>query len=527
MPDLFGTPEADRLVGTNGADVFYAVGNDLMVRDRLIGKNGDDTYAITSGTYNSFFIDDRGTDDGTDTILSPNGLYSTTSTGAISTFATAVKAGDTLVLNLPGENSWWRHSATPDIELRLVGQYAGTGIEKLVTSTGTYTIATGDTGTETADLIVGGNEANTFSALGGADFVFSNGGNDSIDLGAGDDFGFAGGGRDTIFAGAGDDRAYGGSGNDWIHGEAGNDVLLGEDGNDHIWGGSGADNLSGGDGRDWLRGGSGDDTLSGGLGNDLLFGQRGADTYHFDANIGTDQADIIDDRGDGNATWLSHDVIDLWGLNPNNATNAQLQLTAFDDLSFSKIGNDAVITIAGSGNTITVKDMLNASLHDKAFVEELQLGSSVFTFRFVDAQVTDVSNDRDWGSGYGSELNEIIYGTDGNDQIFGGTGINFIVTGDGADTLIYKVGDGQGLGGLGGGVSHDIIQDFDLTVDTLDFSELTGELGAGGFYLQYGEDAQGDATIFIDTGDYQTADVLIELRGISLVDLMASDALIF
>ena len=101
-------------------------------------------------------------------------------------------------------------------------------------------------------------------------------------------------------------------------------------------------------------------------------------------------------------------------------------------------------------------------------IEELQFGGpDGYRFFFVDAARSNIANDRDWYQLYGSELNEIIFATAGDDEIFGGTGINIILSGNGADTFIYKAGDGIGSGVMGGGVSHDIIEDFDLARDVL------------------------------------------------------------
>lgn len=548
MTDFIGTPAVDRLIGTPGDDTFFVRGNGGVgfgTADKLIGRNGTDTYTLAHyGVFNSatgvtnydagtnyYVINDRGSDGASDTIEASNGLFITTSTGAVSTYAEFVRSGDNLTISLPGSNSWWRHSGTSDMEIRIVGQYSGTGIETLNAGGVAYNLITGDIGTAVADIIVGDNSNDEFSALDGDDYVYGNGGHDSIDLGAGDDVAYGGNGRDTILGGQGQDRIYGGSGGDRIFGGDGNDSLNGEAGNDRIWGNNGDDNISGGDGRDVLRGGSGADILAGDAGDDILIGGRGADTYIISLVNAQSGTDTIREAGSA-GTWLSHDTLEVGGIGISQTGNSHPNTATFDGVNVAQSGLDAVLTFEGSAATVTIEGQLDSAKHDRSFVEELVLrsgSSGGYQFQFVDGTVDNLGNDRDFGGPFGasSTLNEILFGTIEDDEIFGGTGINFVVTGDGADTLIYKVGDGAGDGLGGGGVSHDIVMDFDLAQDVLDFSEVTGELGEGNYYLEYGEDAQGDATIYIDTGNFEVADIMIELRDVSLVEFLDADVMIF
>jgi hypothetical protein len=73
------------------------------------------------------------------------------------------------------------------------------------------------------------------------------------------------------------DVIKGGEGDDFLIGGDGADTLIGGDGYDMLFGGGGADKLSGGDKSDELLGGSGADTIIGGAGADTLNGGADAD----------------------------------------------------------------------------------------------------------------------------------------------------------------------------------------------------------------------------------------------------------
>ncbi len=76
----------------------------------------------------------------------------------------------------------------------------------------------------------------------------------------------------------GADVLVGGIGDNTLHGLGGNDVLDGKGGND---------TLNGGNGSDSLQGGSGNDSLNGGGGKDVLVGGSGRDTFVFAAALGS------------------------------------------------------------------------------------------------------------------------------------------------------------------------------------------------------------------------------------------------
>ncbi|MFJ8637055.1 calcium-binding protein [Streptomyces sp. NPDC093568] len=94
---------------------------------------------------------------------------------------------------------------------------------------------------------------------GGADTIYADGDEASVDGGVGNDVIYGGAGRQQLTGGDGHDTVRGGTGNDFLYGSPGNDVLYGNSGNDTIYGNSGNDKLYGGPGRDTLSGGPGTD----------------------------------------------------------------------------------------------------------------------------------------------------------------------------------------------------------------------------------------------------------------------------
>ena len=180
------------------------------------------------------------------------------------------------------------------------------------------------TGSNTNDLIDGGDGFDQLFGLGGDDLIFGGDLNDFIVAGDGDDRVDGGDGEDSIFGGDGDDVLEGGIGDDQIIGGAGDDtlsagndtdILDGGEGNDLLTAGSfGGDHMRGGpgddiirgrgdrgifegqDGDDVLFGGSSLDVLFGGNGNDLIIGGLSSDTVF--GGAGDDVIFGVDARGE-------------------------------------------------------------------------------------------------------------------------------------------------------------------------------------------------------------------------------------
>ena len=156
--------------------------------------------------------------------------------------------------------------------------------------------------------------------------VFTGAGNDEVDVALVNGFEnriFAGSGVDTIYAGS-RDVITGGSGDDWFSAEAG-------DGN----------RLSGGLGNDSFIIGSSGNRALGGAGDDKFYVLGGAGTNHLNGGAGADQFWLSSEIGDRPAAkqfvmdfQLGEDKVGLQGV-------------AFSSLSFTQVGGDTLLKVAG------------------------------------------------------------------------------------------------------------------------------------------------------------------------------------
>lgn len=295
-----------------------------------------------------------------------------------------------------------------------------------------------------------------------------------------------GSGNDTMFGNSAGNRLVGGAGNDLMRGGSGNDVLAGGGGNDRLFGGSENDFLYGGDGDDRLVDGAGDnrlyggagaDVLSGGDGNDHLVGQTGEDRLH-----GGDGADVLGGGGGEDR---------LFG----GAGDDRLVGGIDDDRLSGEAGAD--VLFGGAGH-----DILSGGDGDDRLVG--QGGADKL---------------------YGGNDNDVLGGGGGDDRLFGGAGEDQLQGGLGNDRLVGGAGD-DWLSGDGGwdifvfqpGGGYDIVADFQMDLDMLDFS-------AFGFL-----DAAAILALAAQTGD----DVLfslpdgesVELSSFSLALLGADDVIV-
>ena len=199
------------------------------------------------------------------------------------------------------------------------------------------------------------------------------------------------------------------SGADTLNGGAGADMLIAYAGNDV---------LSGGAGNDSLIGREGNDTLNGGTGNDLLAGGPGSDTYLFN-------------RGDGEDLLRENHFDATWDVDVLRF-GAGITLA---DLSFSAANNDLKISIAGTGDSITVDDWFRPDHTHK--LDVLQFAAGGYYDFYIGSQ---------------TDLTFTNFGTDGNDTLYADV-IN-------ATTLLGLAGDDSLIGGkandtLDGGVGND------------------------------------------------------------------------
>lgn len=252
--DINGGAGNDTINAGNGDDfVEGGDGNDSITNndgaDFLYGGDGDDT--INASAIEEEFINAgrgndviNGTVNGSDRFLFTE-LEAAGTIDRITGFEVA--SGDLIDLSNPAYHDFLYLS---DLNISQVGSDAHIDLN------GHTVILEGVAATSlTSDSFVGITEIEVGSVINGtagADNLFSNADNDTIN---GLD------GNDNISANNGNDDLNGGNGNDILDGDFGNDRLRGDAGNDILDGDNGNDRLNGGAGQDTLTGGAGEDTF--------------------------------------------------------------------------------------------------------------------------------------------------------------------------------------------------------------------------------------------------------------------------
>jgi len=179
-------------------------------------------------------------------------------------------------------------------------------------------------GTAGADTIIQPDASKDITLIGNT--IFTGAGDDEVDVALSDGFEnkvFTGSGADTIYAGT-RDVITGGSGDDWFSAEAG-------DGN----------RISGGLGNDTFILGSTSNRLLGGAGDDKFYVLGGAGTNHLNGGAGADQFWLVSEIGDRPAA--KQYVMDF----QVGADKVGLQGVAFSSLSFTTVGSDTLLKVAG------------------------------------------------------------------------------------------------------------------------------------------------------------------------------------
>ena len=248
------------------------------------------------------------------------------------------------------------------------------------------------------------------------------------------------------------------------------------DTDDNITGTSYDDVIYGNNGKDTLSGGSGKDILIGGHGNDTLYGGAGNDTYRWNSGDGFD---TIEDNSGQNSVEFG-DGID------------------FDDLTFTKIGENLYITINNNPTEgLNLSKFFNNDSY-KNFTLKFKDGTQHILnengLTFSQGDTFDTIN--------GTNFNDVIYANDGNDTVnalagndtvYGGKGNDIIDAGNGNDTLVGGEGNDTLAGGVGDdtyiynlGDGFDTISDTDgtdkivlgtgITADMLSFSREGNDL---------------------------------------------------
>lgn len=515
MTTFTGTIGDDTLLGgLEGDFLISGGGNDLMS-----GSAGADTYQITqSQGVAHVIIDDLGGDGAVDKIAGGRGLYQSASFGYFN-WASFERVDDDLVFTLPGRPYRFRKAAFAPVTVEIRDHFTEDPVEQLVIGGTTWNLATGNLGTEFADILAGSAGRDSLYGYDGDDFISANAGHDKVWAGAGDDTVFGGEGRNILDLGTGNDKAFGGSGvdviragdgSDWIEaGEGNNRVFAGNGddyvvtgaGNDLIKGGNGNDAIDAGDGDNTVYGGRGFDTISVGTGDSFLSGGRNGDVYNISVSGGGNTT--IRDNGDAaSPNFYATGTFDIVNL-----VDTPLDGSAQYNLGVAVSGDDLVLSYsdpiaAGNPAHITVQDHF---LGDKFAVEQIGLGGVTYNVALLggDNRTYSVHYGRDAGG------EDLVLGTVQDDVIYGGIGSDIMLGRGGADRYLFHDED-DSRGG------HDIILDFDITDDLLDFTDI-GALDSTGITITHS--AVGNALI---TSIYGA----IELIGIT-ADQLTTDHEIF
>lgn len=124
--------------------------------------------------------------------------------------------------------------------------------------------------------------------------------------------------------------------------------------NNHIAGSNGNDVVYGEGGNDTLAGGDGDDILNGGAGNDILTGGTGSDIYLFGKDSGQDMIDSEDTTAGKIDSVLFDD-----GITP-------------DQVRVSRSGNDLILALIGTSDTLTIRNYLENDGINPFAVEQIR-----------------------------------------------------------------------------------------------------------------------------------------------------------
>ncbi|WP_033073857.1 calcium-binding protein [Sphingopyxis sp. MWB1] len=187
--------------------------------------------------------------------------------------------------------------------------------------------------------------------------------------------------------------------------------------------------LAGTNGDDHIVGFVTADRLNGGPGNDILEGLDGADTYVFGYGSGHDEIrETVD-----NANFSDDDSIEFGpGI-------------AWEDLTFSRSGNDLTIQLPGGQDTLFIGGQLGTFSSTTGYTWR-----DVESFKFEDGTLKTKEDLRlAILAAASTDDDDIIDDFYTNDTLVGGRGNDTLRGGRGSDTFVHNVGDG-----------HDIVSDY-------------------------------------------------------------------
>ncbi|MBR1190231.1 calcium-binding protein [Bradyrhizobium sp. AUGA SZCCT0160] len=446
-----GTTGADTVVGTPGDDVLQpGLGSDLIQAgagsDTIIYALGDGSDTINDGANSAQQIDSL--------------RFVDLNIADVS----FVRQGNNLVINVLSSGD------AITVQQQFTSPTDFWGLEQVQFADGTVwnkaaiTAAALIRGTSGAETLNGTSEADVLDGLGGNDDLRGGNGGDTYlyRVGSGNDWLYENGsdtGTDTVklegLTSADVELSRTGvdltirilsSGetlkvDDQFNGSYGIEQIIFADGitwdrtqiTDNAW-------FRGSSNGETLNGSTGADTLDGKAGNDYLIGGDGGDTYIFATGYGND---TVTEYDIGTGT----DQIRLVGLNPANVT-------------FGRSGNNLLIQISASGETLKVENQFNGS-------------NGIEQVAFADGSTWDRAQIADAAWFRGTSGNDSISGMSSNDVLFGDLGNDYLRGNNGADTYVYVSGHG-----------NDEVDDESGSVTDIDVLKFT-DLNAGDITLDH------------------------------------------
>ena len=203
--------------------------------------------------------------------------------------------------------------------------------------------------------------------------------------------------------------------------------FIGTEGNDYIYSGPVTDDiydLLGGDDTVRIEYG-GNDTYNTGTGNDWIRDVAGDDVYIF--NTGDGQDLVYDYNGSDTIRFGD-------GITKTNTV-------------FSKVGNDVVISIQGTTDSITVKDWYLVDSYEHK-IESIQFNNGTSYTKAEIEQIIDgiliIGTDNN-DSLVGNDLDNTMIGNLGNDAYTGGIGNDTVIDESGDEVYNFNSGDGQDI----------------------------------------------------------------------------------
>lgn len=440
---ITGSTYSDTLLGFSGNDSIY-------------GGSGND--AINGGTGTNILEGGEGND---------TYLYSFIGADTISDIS-----GDDLVrVTLPASlgTSWNWNGTTLEVweknnSANKLSLLNAANIERISDGSRTFFLADAQTGSDSADLIVGLSTADNISAGNGADIVIALAGNDTVDAGSGDD---------SVFGARGDDTILGGAGKDTLDGEEDIDTAdysdktaaisvtlntssvvtvrvngIAEDtikNFENVIGGSGNDAITGDSNNNSLFGGLGNDTLIAGAGNDYLDGAAGIDTANYSGMTQNILMLLVDNAE--SFVSIANDASEFDTIiNIENFISGSGDDLLIGDSNVNQLlgglGNDTLdggagadTLIGGAGNDIyyvdnrddVVTEAANAGTDTVEASSSYILSANVENLTLTGAGAID---------GTGNLLSNTITGNDNNNILNGGLGVDTLIGGAGNDTYI-------------------------------------------------------------------------------------------